>query len=208
MNSLPETRPSLLLRLRDSQDQQAWATFLDIYQPLIFRIIRQRRIQEADARETTQEVLLAVAGSIDRWEANPARGKFRGWLATITRNLVVNFLIKQSRHPRGSGDSEIRRGLDELPVPDCEQSALYDIEEKRQIFRWAADQVRQEFRDAHWQAFWRTAVEELSASDVAKDLGISVGLVYVSRNRIMKRLREVVEEFRNEEKSRRLTTRR
>ena len=102
MAPVPETRPSLLMRLRDARDQQAWTIFLEIYQPLIYRIVRQRRIQDADAREVTQEVLLAVSGSIDQWETDPARGTFRGWLTTITRNLVVNFLIKQSRHPRGT----------------------------------------------------------------------------------------------------------
>jgi RNA polymerase sigma-70 factor (ECF subfamily) len=185
-----ETRASLLLRLRDARDQQAWATFLEIYQPLIYRLARQRNVQDADAREVTQEVLLAVAGSIGQWDLDPGRGSFRGWLSTITRNLVVNLLIKQSRHPRGSGDSDFRRGLDEFPAPACDESAFFDVEEKRQIFRWAAERIRHEFRQSHWQAFWQTAVDGCDAADVARELGISVGLVYVSRNRIMKRLRE------------------
>ncbi|MEI8022005.1 MAG: sigma-70 family RNA polymerase sigma factor [Schlesneria sp.] len=196
MTSVPETRSSLLLRLRDARDQHAWSTFLEIYQPLIYRVIRNRRVQDADAREVTQEVLLAVANSIDQWEADPQRGTFRGWLTTITRNLVVNFLIKQSRHPRGSGDSDFRRGLESLPAPASDESALFDVEERRQIFRWAAGRIRPEFREANWQAFWRTAVEGQGAIEVARELGISPGLVYVSRNRIMKRLREKVEEFR------------
>ena len=196
MTPAPETRPSLLLRLRDARDQQAWSTFLEIYQPLIYRVIRQRRVQDADAREVTQEVLLAVANSIDQWEADPERGTFRGWLTTITRNLVVNYLIKQSRHPRGSGDSDFRRGLESLPAPAGEESAMFDVEERRQIFRWAADRIRPEFREANWQSFWRTAVEGQGAIEVARELGISPGLVYVSRNRVMKRLREKVEEFR------------
>ncbi len=199
MTPVPETRPSLLLRLRDARDQQAWSIFLEIYQPLIYRVIRQRRVQDSDAREVTQEVLLAVANSIDQWEADPHRGTFRGWLTTITKNLVVNFLIKQSRHPRGSGDSDFGRGLEALPAPAGDESSLFDVEERRQIFRWAADRIRPEFRESNWQAFWRTAVEGQGAIEVARELGISPGLVYVSRNRIMKRLREKVEEFRRME---------
>ena len=196
MTPVPETRPSLLLRLRDVRDQQAWSIFLEIYQPLIYRVIRQRRVQDADAREVTQEVLLAVANSIAQWEADRQRGTFRVWLTTITRNLVVNFLIKQSRHPRGSGNSDFRRGLESLPAPVGDESELFDVEERRQIFRWAADRIRPEFRESNWQAFWRTAVEGQGAIEVARELGISPGLVYVSRNRVMKRLREKVEEFR------------
>ena len=196
MTPVPETRASLLFRLRDSRDQQAWATFLEIYQPLIYRLARQRHMQDADAREVTQEVLLRVAGAIDQWETDRSRGTFRGWLTTITRNLVVNFLINRSRHPRGSGDSEFRRKFDEVPAPEIDESVLFDVEVKRQIFRWAAEQIRHEFRETHWQAFWKTAVGGQSPANVASELGISVGLVYVSRNRIMKRLRDKVEEFK------------
>ena len=196
MTPVPETRPSLLLRLRDARDQRAWSLFLEIYQPVILRLVRGRGLQEADAREVTQEVLLAVSGAIGRWEADPARGAFRSWLATIARNLVVNFLIRQSRHPRGSGDSDVNRWLEERPAPEGEMSALFDVEAKRQLFRWAADQVRDEFRETTWQAFWRTAVDDLAVSDVARELKMSVGSVYVARSRVMKRLREKVEELR------------
>ena len=196
MTPIPETRPSLLLRLRDARDQQAWSLFLELYQPVILRLVRRRGLQEADAREVTQEVLMAVAGAIERWEANPARGAFRSWLATIARNLVVNFLIRQGRHPRGSGDSDVKRWLEEQPAPEGELSALFDVETKRQMFRWAADQVRAEFRETTWQAFWLTAVDDRSVNDVARELKMSVGSVYVARSRVMKRLREKVEEVR------------
>ena len=193
MTSLPETRASLLLKLRDPGNQTAWAEFLQIYQPLIFRLARRRRVQDADAREVTQEVLVAVAGSISRWEADPLRGSFRGWLAKITRNVVVNLLIRQSRHPRGSGDSDLQRWLNEQPEPANEESALFDREEERQIFMWAAERIRSEFKESTWLAFWRTAVEGREPTVVAAELAVSVGTVYVSRSRVMKRLKECVQ---------------
>lgn len=200
MSLVPETRPSLLLRLRDARNQQAWTEFLEIYEPLIARLVRRRGIQAADIGEVTQEVLLAVASSIHRWESDPAKGSFRGWLATIARNLVVNFLIRQSRHPRGSGDSQIKRWLEDQPAPEGEMSALFDLERKRQTFRWASEQIRTEFRETTWRAFWLTAVENRDIADVAKELGVTAGMVYVSRSRVMKRLRETVDEaVRNSE---------
>ncbi len=198
MAPVPETRASLLLRLRDPRDQSAWEAFLQIYQPLIYQLARRRGVQEADAREVTQEVLIAVAGAIGRWETDPQRGSFRGWLSKITRNLVVNHVIRQSRHPRGSGDSDIKRWLEARPDPHSEESALFDREEERQTFRWAADRVRSEFRETTWQAFWRTAVDGRDAAAVAGELGVTVGIVYVSRSRVMKRLRERVLEVRVE----------
>jgi RNA polymerase sigma-70 factor (ECF subfamily) len=193
MTPVPETRASLLLRIRNPRDQSAWAVFLQIYQPLIFRLARQKGVQDADAREVTQDVLMAVAGSIERWEADPIRGSFRGWLATITRNIVVNYLIRESRHPRGTGDRDLERWLAERPDPASEESALFDREEERQIFYWASEKIRSEFRETTWQAFWLTAVEGRDAQSVAHELKINAGIVYVARSRVMKRLRECVQ---------------
>lgn len=197
MTPLPETRASLLLRLRDPRDQSAWETFLQIYQPLIFRLARQRGIQDADAREVTQDVLMAVAASVSRWEADPARGSFRGWIAKVTRNVAVNCLIKQARYPRGSGDSDLMRWLNEQPDPAGEESVLYDREEERRMFLWAADRVRPEFQEATWQAFWQTAVHGRDPTIVARELNVNVGKIYVSRSRVMKRLRECVQQWKN-----------
>jgi RNA polymerase sigma factor (sigma-70 family) len=192
----PDTRPSLLLRLRDPRDQQAWSEFWRVYEPLVLRLVRRRSIQEADAREISQEVLVAVSRAIERYESDSARGSFRGWLSTITRNLVVNFLIRQSRHPRGSGDSILQGWLESVPAPSDEESQFFDREEKLQLFRWAAEQVRGEFHETTWTAFWETAVNGRSAADIARQLDVAVGVVYVSRSRVMKRLRETIEEFR------------
>lgn len=191
---IPETRASLLIKLQDSRNQQAWTEFLEIYEPLIARLARRRGIQAADVGEVTQEVLMAVAAAIHRWESKSGQGSFRGWLATITRNLVVNFLIRQSRHPRGRGDTSFKNWLEDQPAPEGEVSALFDLERRRQTFRWAAEQIRPEFRETTWQAFWMTAVEDREIADVTQKLGVTAGVVYVSRSRVMKRLREVAGE--------------
>ena len=197
MMTAPDTRPSLLLRLRDARDQQAWGEFLEIYQPLIFRLLRRFGLQDADAREVTQEALLSVAKAVERWKDDPSRGSFRGWLATITRNLVVNFLIRQARHPRGTGDSGFARWLNEVPSPDCQESQLFRLEHRRQIFWWAASEIENEFRSESWRAFWETSVAGREVADVARELKMSAGAVYVARSRVMKRLREKVEEARD-----------
>ena len=197
MMTAPQTRPSLLLRLQSAGDQQAWGEFLEIYQPLIFRLTRQRGLQEADAREVTQEVLIAVAGAIGRWQTDSARGSFRGWLATIVRNLVVNFLIRQNRHPRGTGNSDFARWLNEVPAADSGESRLFDLEHRRQVFLWAAELIESEFRPETWRAFWETSVAGRSIEAVASELNMSAGAVYVARSRVMKRLRMKVEEARD-----------
>jgi RNA polymerase sigma factor (sigma-70 family) len=196
MDDTPTTRPSLLVRLRDLQDQQSWEEFYTIYQPLVFRMARNQGFQDADASELSQEVFLAVASAIERWDPDPQRGSFRGWLFRIARNLMINWLAYRRRHPTGTGNSDMHKLLAEHPDPcelDGEDSAVFDREYKRQAFAWAADQIRHEFHKSTWQAFWLTSVENQPVPEAAEKLNISVGAVYIARSRIMARLRQKIE---------------
>lgn len=195
MDDSPATRHTLIVKLRDTADAQAWREFLTIYEPLVYRLARHKGLQDADARDLCQEVFRAVARAIDRWEPDPARGTFRGWLFTIARNLMINFLSRRDRHVRGSGDSNILELLDEVPADDPNASATFDLEYRQRLFRWAADQVKAEFAPKTWQAFWRTAVEARSVAEVATECGMSVGAVYVARSRVLARLRQRIEQL-------------
>jgi RNA polymerase sigma factor (sigma-70 family) len=196
MSSAPETRPSLLLRLREPRDERAWLEFSEIYQPLIYRLARRRGIQDADAHEITQDVMLAVAQAMQTWEPHPGHGSFRGWLNRVTRNLTINLVLRQQRRPHVAGNTDFRKMLDAIPI-DHEESAVFDHEHKRQLFQWAALQIREEFRETTWLAFWRTTVEGQEVAIVADQLGVSPGVVYVSRSRVMARLRKKVQEVSN-----------
>ncbi|MBP89959.1 MAG: RNA polymerase subunit sigma-70 [Planctomycetaceae bacterium] len=198
MREAPETRPSLLLRLRDARDDQAWTEFQQIYEPLIYRLARRNGFQDADARELTQEVLLAVSKAIDQWDPDPKRGSFRGWLFRIARNLMINYLTKQRRHPQGSGDTDFNRLLNERPAVDSKHSAYFDHEYRRQTFRWAAEQIREGFQKNTWQAFWLTCVDGKAIKDVADELKMSAGAIYVARSRVMAKLRTKVEQLRED----------
>lgn len=194
----PETRPSLILRLRNPQDEQAWAEFLEVYEPLIGRLGRRKGLQNADVRELVQDVLISVAGAVERWEPAAERGTFRGWLSTITRNLTVNLLKREARHPRGSGDSDFQRLLEQQPDPSCGTTALFDLEYRRQVFQWAADRIQHEFQPSTWSAFWTTCVDGQSVEMAASELEMSRGAIYVARSRVMNRLREVIEQRQRE----------
>ena len=198
MRDAPETRQSLLLRLRDPQDHQAWTEFLAIYEPLIYRLVTRNGFQDADARELTQDVLLAVAGAIDRWNPDPQRGSFRGWLFRIARNLMINFLAKRRQRPLAIGDTDFNRLLNEQLAPESDESRYFDQEYKRQTFHWAAEQIRPEFQENTWQAFWQTCVDGTAVKEAAAKLNMSVGSIYVSRSRVMARLRKEIERVANE----------
>jgi RNA polymerase sigma factor (sigma-70 family) len=198
MTHSPETRPSLLVRLRDRQDEVAWGEFLEIYEPLIYRLARRKGFQDADAAELTQEVLLAVSSAINRWDPDPARGSFRGWLFTIARNLMINLLAKQRREISASGESGMRELLERQAAPNGQETSLFDTEYKREVFAWAARRVRGELLEQTWRAFWMTSVEGRAIKEVAETLGVRVGVVYAARSRVMARLRRTIEGMEKE----------
>jgi RNA polymerase sigma-70 factor (ECF subfamily) len=191
----PTTRRSLVLRLRDLGDEAAWAEFVQVYEPLVYRLARAKGLQDADARDLCQDVFRAVAAAIERWDPDPAKGRFRAWLFRIARNLLVNFLARQRRHPRGSGHTSVQELLEAQPADDARAEAEFAAEFRRRAFRWAAEQVRHEFTESTWQAFWRTGVENRPVAAVARELGLSEGAVYVARSRVLARLRGRVEQL-------------
>jgi RNA polymerase sigma-70 factor (ECF subfamily) len=194
MHEIPNTRLSLLVRLRNGADELAWSEFVSIYEPAIYGFARNKGLQDADARDLCQEVMRSVAKAIDRWDPDPCKGPFRAWLFRIARNLLINLVASERRHPRGSGESDIQRLLELQPSVESTDSLLFELEYKRRLFHWAAQAIRHEFTESTWNAFWKTAVEDLKAADVARKLTISTGAVYIARSRVIARLRERIEQ--------------
>src|SRR5436309_1969714 len=91
MGDSPITRPSLLVRIRDTRNDQAWSQFVEVYAPLIYGFARKHGLQDADAADLTQDVLRVVASTIGGLEYDRQRGSFRGWLVTVVRNKLRNF---------------------------------------------------------------------------------------------------------------------
>ena len=197
MEPTPTTRPSLLVRLRTPDDAEAWDLFVAVYGPLLRRFARRHGLQEADIDDVTQDVLRAVAGAAGALEHRPGRGAFRRWLFTVARSKVIDFYKKARCCPRGAGDSDAAGRLAEVPAPNEEPD--WDREYERQVFGWAADRVRPEFREGTWRAFWLTAVEGRPGPEAAAELGVSLGAVHVARSRVLARLRAVVRELVGEE---------
>ena len=197
MNSTPETRASLLIRVRDSADQAAWLEFVEIYRPVILRLARQKGMQDADADDVTQQILVSVARAVEQREHDPQRARFRTWLNRVAHNAILNALTR-GKPDRGSGGSTSLHILGDQETPAGPDSDLLRLEHRREIFRWAARQIRQEFQPETWDAFWQTAVEERAVDDVAEELGKNRGAIYAARSRIIRRIQEKVTEYQQE----------
>lgn len=195
--ALSETRASLLLRIRNPHDRESWNEFANIYRPAIIRTAKLKGLQNADAEDLAQQVLISIANSIKNWKQDPQsskRANFRTWLYQVTRNAVINALTRKAPDA-ASGNSKVNAMLNQSPSSAKDDSSQLTIEIRRETFRYAASQIRDEFQTATWQAFWMTAVEGHSIEAAAEELNKSHGSIYAARSRVMRRLKEMVQEI-------------
>ncbi|MFN3191026.1 MAG: RNA polymerase sigma factor [Aureliella sp.] len=191
MSSLPQTRESLLIKLRQ-QNGEAWQEFLSVYEDAIFQFAKRRGLQEADARDVTQDVLAAVDKRIGDWDFDPEKGRFRGWLFRVAKNIAVDKVVSQSRGVAASGDTVVAKLLSDQPDVELQETTIFWVEHRRKLMHWAARQIKPEVKESSWQAFWKTAIEGEKADKVAGELGIPVGSVYAAKFRIVAKLRSVL----------------
>jgi RNA polymerase sigma-70 factor (ECF subfamily) len=196
MAELPVTQPSLIFRLADGCDRQAWQQFVEIYAPLVFNLARQRGLQEADAADVTQDVLSRVADAFRRGTFDRSRGTFRGWLFTIARHEIADCQSARGRPGRAAGGTTMGQMLAEVAAPADEPA--WEAEYQQRLFQWAARRVQSSVKPEAWECFWQTAVAGESKSAVAARLGVTVAYVYLWRSRVLARLREMVREIDDE----------
>lgn len=194
----PQTRASLLVQIRDGANQGAWQEFLRLYGPVVYGFARRRGLQDADAADLLQDVMRSVASTIGRLDYDRNRGTFRGWLFTVTRNKVFNFLSAKRGRPQGAGGTTPNRMLQSHPDAS-DGSEVWEAEYQRRLAAIAMERVRNEFQESTWRAFWLVAVDGLPAAEVARQLGLSSGAVYVAKSRVLARLKEEVQTIRERE---------
>jgi RNA polymerase sigma-70 factor (ECF subfamily) len=187
--TFPETRPSLLMRLRDRGDNQAWSDFIDVYSPLIYGFLRRRGLQESDAADVAQEVLTRVARAMPEFGYDRDRGRFRDWLWTVTRNEVRRHWTARGRQVAEvplAGDSVLET------LASDGWTAEWNDEFQRHILNTALQRICSSFEPRTWQAFTRVWLQNNSAVEVAAALNAPVDFVYVAKSRVLKQLREEV----------------
>jgi RNA polymerase sigma factor (sigma-70 family) len=196
MIELPQTRHSLIARLRDPRDEDAWRTFVDVYGPAVYAFARKRGLQSADASDLLQDVCRAVAGALNRGQFDGTRGKFRAWVFTVVRNQIASKARKKNP-ARGSGHSDMLERLNDLPEPV--QAEDWDLECRRRQFRWACEKIRPTVGETTWTAFRRLAIDGASGEEVAAETGLTPAAVYLAKSRVLAKLRDLVSELEDDD---------
>lgn len=193
MRDSPHTSGSLLSRLRNPHNWEAWAHFIGVYGPLIENTLFRRGIRDADAREEiTQDTLISVFKDIRTFQHDPERpGSFRAWLVSIARHRAIDYLRRMERHPRGTGKTSVQERLAQVPDHDDELDE-WRRDCLRALLETAVGQVRSDFQETTWKAFWRTTRGE-PAKAVAKALSMTVPAVYMAKRRVLRRLQDQID---------------
>lgn len=194
MSSEPTTRATLLLRIRDHEDQESWKQFVDIYAPILMDYASRKGMQHQDASDVVQEVMQAVANSIEQFQYDPSQGRFRGWLHTLTRNQIINHQKRNARH-QAAGDTAVQQLLSNQPDSTSDDDNDWNGSFHQQLMQYAMEELQKEFPHDLWQAFYQTAVEGKKPREVAQSLRMTTGHVYVAKSRILTKIRVFVREL-------------
>jgi RNA polymerase sigma factor (sigma-70 family) len=183
------TSASLLARLRQSPaDQAAWADFVDRYGRKVLGWCRHWSLQEADAQDVTQDVLLRLAEKMRGFEYDPSRS-FRAWLKTLTRHALSDFCDARGRAAAGGSQA-----VELLHAVEAREDLVHRLEEEfdREVLDEAMARVRERVTPKSWRAFELIAHEGRSGADAAAELGMSVAAVFVAKGRVQKLLQDEV----------------
>ena len=185
------TRASLLVRVRDPEDSEAWRTFFEIYAPLVLRWCRRIGLGEHDAEDISQKVLVSISTAIRNFEYQPDKGKFRSWLFTAVRREIKRLVEKDRRLGDRIGGDQQDLLLATEPANEAATGTWME-DFATHVYRMAVERVRPEFDEESWQAFQTLWAKEASPKSVAERHGRDIAWVYKAKYRVLQRLKEEV----------------
>ena len=198
------TSTTLLQRLKDESDTDAWNDFVNRYSPKVFEWCRKNSLQDSDAADVTQQVLLKLVTTMRTFDYDSQRGSFRGWLKTVTANAVKDLARQwQRRNVRATGDTITAEQLSSLADPRALNELTDRIESqyREELLKEVEGRIKARVKSETWAAWQLTAVEQIPAAEAAGHIGMSVSEVYVAKSRVNKMMREEVQKLERLEPS-------
>jgi RNA polymerase sigma-70 factor (ECF subfamily) len=190
-DSADTTRVTLLHRLNQNPaDQISWAEFVHLYGPAIRSWLMHWGLQEADAQDVTQNVLLRLTAKLPQFKYDPTKS-FRGWLKTLTHHAWHDFVTEAGYRTRGSGDTSV---LDQLQSIEAREDLAARVEATfdKELLEMALLRAKARVADTTWDAFRMAALEGKAPQEVADQLGVRVSQVYLAKHRVQKLVQEEI----------------
>jgi len=191
------TRYSLLSRLEDRGDQESWRDFFDTYWRLIYSVAIKSGLTEAEAQDVVQETIISVARDIHKFKRDRSLGSFKGWLRNLTRWRIADQLRKRTRASWGdapkTGADPPRPDPAEIPDPaGATADIAWEEEWQANLLKAALEKIKPRIKEEHYQIFDLYVLKQWPVGNVARVLGVNVGLVYLVKYRISALLKKEV----------------
>ena len=184
-----ETSLSLLARIRQSDDSDSWNRLVELYAPLMRGWLRSYEVSGADADDLVQDVLTVVSQELPKFNHNERTGAFRSWLRRILVNRLQNYWRRRKQPPPAKGGSSLLEQLKQLEDDNSGLSRIWNEQHDRDVIARLIDLVRPRFQPKTWEAFRRQMFDGQKPGQVAAELGMTLGSVYMARNRVLAALR-------------------
>ena len=194
MNGSGQETPLSLLERARTNDADAWRRLVELYRPLVLFWCAARKVDPTDAEDVAQGVLVAAAAGLDRFHHDRPGDTFRGWLRAITHNQVRLHVRRNHGRPQAVGGSDAWQSLQAVANPPAGD----DVDEQAevgQLYRRAVEQVRGEFEEPTWQAFWLTTIEGRLPGALADVLGMTPAAIRQAKSRVLRRLKQEMGEL-------------
>ena len=183
-----ETRSTLLDRVRDQADKQAWNEFATLYRPLLFGYVRSKNVQGEDAEDIVQGILLALLRSLSTFNLDRTRGRFRTWLYQITVNAITDHQRRRSSRKRAEDAAREKQPVATLPdepPPDWNDAV------KQRVLDKVLDEIKNDTQETTWYCFEQHLLKGRTGIEVGKEIDMKPNTVCVNAARVLNsRLRE------------------
>jgi len=196
------TRRSLIIRLKNWEDDESWKDFFDTYWKLIYGVAMKAGLTDTEAQEVVQETVIAVAKKMPAFEYDSQIGSFKGWLLHTTRWKISDQLRKRRREAGafGAGHATSTRTSTVERIPDpggFDLEAEWDHEWEKNIFDAAIERVKRQVRAKQYQIFDLYVLKRWPVQKVARTLGVNVGRVYLAKHRISALIKKELKNLQN-----------
>lgn len=209
MSEVPEelthTRQTLLERLKNWEDRDAWQRFFDTYWKLIYSVSSRAGLNETEAREVVQDTVLTVSKKIKDFNYDPNVGRFRHWLLNVTKWEISKQLRRRRQEAERllrfqhlpSADSSVQAdGVPQLSVPP-NMEALWDTEWQHHVMDLALQRLKAQVNPKHYQIFDFYVLKRWPMRKVTEAMGVNVGQVYMAKLRLSRILEKELNKLQN-----------
>jgi RNA polymerase sigma-70 factor, ECF subfamily len=188
------TRVSLLLRIKDRQDGAAWREFDDVYRPMLRRFALTYGADATEADDVVQHCMTAIHEHIDRFEYDPSKGRFKGWLKTLVNNRIRNLIRKRKERIAMTGEfAGVTANADDDP------EAIFERIWMDEHLKHALKLVSREVEEKTFNAFVDYVIRERPVEEICAEHGLNANQVHKSKYRLTKKLAEKMAALTGEE---------